>query len=52
MGPGAVAGDAKGYAPSYSLGCDDSPYGGIKAGAPALHSDHRPMGVRLRIWSR
>jgi hypothetical protein len=40
------------YVPSNSLGCDGSPYGGTKAGAAALFSDHRPMGARLRIWSR
>lgn len=45
-------GHAKGYVPHYSLGCDGSSHGGLSAGAPALHSDHRPMGARLRIWSR
>jgi hypothetical protein len=51
---GAVAnrGDDQSYAPSYSLGCDTSAGGGTRPGAPALHSDHKPMGVRLRIWNR
>jgi hypothetical protein len=49
---GSVANDARGYAPSYSLGCDDQAGGGVRPGAPALHSDHRPLGVRLRVWSR
>jgi hypothetical protein len=50
--PGSVANDSRGYAPNHSLGCDSWVNGGVKAGAPALHSDHRPMGVRLRVWSR
>jgi hypothetical protein len=45
-------GCTKGLAPNDSLGCDGSPHGGLNAGAPALHSDHGPMGARLRIWSR
>ncbi|MBI4509296.1 MAG: hypothetical protein HY698_06645 [Deltaproteobacteria bacterium] len=40
------------YAPNHSLGCDYSASGGTNPGAPALHSDHKPMGARLRIWSR
>lgn len=49
--PGAVTPET-GYRPRHSLGCDDSPHGGTRPGAPALHSDHRPMGARLRIWKR
>lgn len=49
---GSVANDARGYAPNYSLGCDSDPAGGTNPGAPALHTDHRPMGARVRVWSR
>ncbi len=49
---GSVANDARGYAPNYSLGCDSNPAGGTNPGAPALHTDHRPMGARVRVWSR
>jgi hypothetical protein len=34
------------YAPNYSLGS------GTTAGKPALHSDHQPVGARLRIFLR
>ena len=34
------------YAPNYSLGS------GATAGKPALHSDHQPVGARLRILLR
>ncbi len=46
---GSVANDARGYAPNDSLGCDDDPTGGTRPGAPAMHTDHRPMGARLRV---
>lgn len=49
---GSVANDARSYAPNYSLGCDDDPTGGTRPGAPAMHTDRRPMGARLRVWSR
>jgi hypothetical protein len=39
---GYVAG--KSYAPSWDLGCGTGP------GKPAPHTDHRPVGVRLRVW--
>jgi hypothetical protein len=38
---GYVAG--KSYAPNWNLGC------GTEAGKPALNTDHRPVGVRLRV---
>lgn len=46
---GSVANDEFGYRPSYSLGKDSYPGGGTKRGAPALHSDHRPIGMRIRV---
>lgn len=49
---GSVANDTRGYAPNYSLGCDGDAAGGTNPGAPAMHTDHRPMGTRLRVWSR
>ena len=50
--PGSVPFSSQSYAPTYSLGCDGFVNGGTSPGAPAVHSDHRPMGARLRIWSR
>ena len=35
----------KSYAPNHALGSC-----GTKPGAPALETDHRPVGVRLRVW--
>jgi hypothetical protein len=43
---GGVAADERGFRPRYRLGC------GTGRGAPALHTDHRPMGVRLRVLDR
>jgi hypothetical protein len=38
---------ASGYAPHVALGpCGTTP------GSPALLSDHRPIGARLRIYAR
>jgi hypothetical protein len=49
---GSVPSAATGYRPNYSLGCDSSPHGGTRPGASALHSDHRPILARLRVWTR
>lgn len=37
------------YRPRFDL---NSPSATPVAGAPALHSDHQPVGVRLRVWHR
>jgi hypothetical protein len=41
-----VTDGANNYAPNYSLGS------GTTAGKPALHSDHQPVGAKLRIFLR
>ncbi len=37
------------YRPRFDLNGSATP---PVAGAPALHSDHKPVGVRLRVWNR
>lgn len=41
-------GSALGYAPNHPLYSTN----GTRRGKPALHSDHRPVGVRLRVFTR
>jgi hypothetical protein len=40
--------DVHGYAPNYALKC----VGETQQGRPALHSDHKPMRAKLRVWGR
>jgi hypothetical protein len=46
MGGDAVVDGRNNYAPNHDLGF------GTEPGKPALHSDHVPVGVRLRVFSR
>jgi hypothetical protein len=41
---GFIAGTS--YQPDWDLGCGTAP------GKPAMHTDHRPVGARLRVWVR
>jgi hypothetical protein len=45
-GANLVTDGGNNYAPNYSLGY------GTTAGKPALHSDHLPVGVKLRVFVR
>jgi endonuclease/exonuclease/phosphatase family metal-dependent hydrolase len=49
---GMANNDATSYAPNHWMGCSPTSAAGSGPGAPALSGDHKPIGVRLRVWDR